>query len=148
MTIHSNILALCNSTPQGPPVIEFEVTTMRPPGQFFRRGLQIAQRETRKRPLQQRRHFLPGTHLACLCQVALEISGYWTPEYLAEKFAKLGRVRSPRLLVAVPQARALEHGALPHAVLPFKTRILLRELLAHLEELRRRPAAGVSEPAP
>jgi predicted nuclease of restriction endonuclease-like RecB superfamily len=71
-------------------------------------------------------------------EVALEIAGYWTPEYLAEKFRKLQRVRSPRLLVAVPQALALEPGALPHAVLPFKTRILLRDLLPRLEELRRR----------
>jgi predicted nuclease of restriction endonuclease-like RecB superfamily len=71
-------------------------------------------------------------------EVALEIAGYWTPEYLAEKFRKLQRVRSPRLLVAVPRALALQTGALPHAVLPFKTRILLRDLLPRLEELRRR----------
>jgi predicted nuclease of restriction endonuclease-like RecB superfamily len=80
-------------------------------------------------------------------EVALEIVGYWTPEYLAEKFAKLGRVRSPRLLVAVPKALALEPGALPHAVLPFKTRILLRELLPRLEALRRGPAGGASDRA-
>ena len=59
-------------------------------------------------------------------------------EYLAEKFRKLGRVRAPNLLVAVPRARALASGTVPHAVLPFKTRILLRDLLPRLEAFRTR----------
>ena len=71
-------------------------------------------------------------------EVAFEIVGYWTPEYLAEKFGKLGRVRAPNLLVAVPRARALASGTVPHAVLPFKTRILLRDLLPRLEAFRTR----------
>ena len=71
-------------------------------------------------------------------EVAFEIAGYWTPEYLAEKLAKLGRVRSANLLVAVPKARALAPGALPHAVLPFARRIRLRDLLPRLEEFRKR----------
>jgi predicted nuclease of restriction endonuclease-like RecB superfamily len=71
-------------------------------------------------------------------EVALEIVGYWTPQYLEEKFAKLGRVGARNLLVAVPTARALEPGATPHAVLPFKTRILLRDLLPRLETFRPR----------
>jgi uncharacterized protein len=71
-------------------------------------------------------------------EVAFEIVGYWTPEYLAEKLRKLGRVRARNLLVAVPTARALAPGALPHAVLPFKTRILLRDLLPRLEAFRKR----------
>ena len=70
-------------------------------------------------------------------EVAFEIVGYWTPEYLREKLAKLGRVRAPNLLVAVPRSRALEAGSIPHAVLPFKTRILLRDLLPRLESFRR-----------
>ena len=71
-------------------------------------------------------------------EVVFEIVGYWTPEYLAEKFSKLGRVRVPNVLVAVPRARALKTGNLPHAVLPFKTRILLRDLLPRLEAFRTR----------
>ncbi|MBI2529425.1 MAG: DUF790 family protein [Candidatus Rokubacteria bacterium] len=70
-------------------------------------------------------------------EVALEIVGYWTPEYLAGKFRKLGRVTGPNLLVAVRQSLALQAGALPAAVLPFKSRILLRELLPRLESFRR-----------
>src|SRR5262249_7837061 len=71
-------------------------------------------------------------------EVLFEIVGYWTPEYLAEKFSKLARVRAPNVLVAVPTARALKTGPLPHAVLPFKTRILLRDLLPRLEAFRKR----------
>ena len=70
-------------------------------------------------------------------EVALEIVGYWTPEYLAEKFRKLGRVRGPNLLVAVRQSLALQAATLPATVLPFKTRILLRDLLPRLEAFRR-----------
>ncbi|MBI5628171.1 MAG: DUF790 family protein [Candidatus Rokubacteria bacterium] len=69
--------------------------------------------------------------------MALEIVGYWTPEYLAEKFRKLGRVRGPNLLVAVRQSLALQAATLPATVLPFKTRILLRDLLPRLEAFRR-----------
>ena len=71
-------------------------------------------------------------------EVAFEIVGYWTPEYLTEKFSKLGRVRAPNVLVAVPTARALTIGPMPHAVLPFKTSILLRDLLPRLEAFRKR----------
>jgi uncharacterized protein len=71
-------------------------------------------------------------------RVALEIVGYWTPEYLRTKLAKLGRVRGPNLLVAVPRRLALGTGAVPHKVLPFRTRLLLRDLLPRLEAFRRR----------
>ncbi|MBI2200208.1 MAG: hypothetical protein HYU42_16675 [Candidatus Rokubacteria bacterium] len=56
---------------------------------------------------------------------------------LAEKFCKLGRVRGPNLLVAVRQSLALQAATLPATVLPFKTRILLRDLLPRLEAFRR-----------
>ena len=71
--------------------------------------------------------------------VALEIVGYWTPEYLARKLRKLSGVCAPNLLVAVRRSLAVQAGALPHAVLPFNTRILLRDLMPHLEAFRRQP---------
>ncbi len=74
-------------------------------------------------------------------QVALEIVGYWTPEYLKEKFAKLARVRAPNLIVAVRKQLALRAGALPTVVLPFSSGILLRDLMSRLEAFRRPPAA-------
>lgn len=70
-------------------------------------------------------------------EVALEIVGYWTPEYLAAKLGKLRSVKASNLLVAVRQSLALQPGALPAAVLPFKSRILLRDLLPRLEAFRR-----------
>jgi predicted nuclease of restriction endonuclease-like RecB superfamily len=73
-------------------------------------------------------------------EVALEIVGYWTPEYLAEKFPKLGAVRGVNLLVAVPRRLALRKGTLPDEALSFKRRLLLRDLMPRLEAFRARPA--------
>ncbi|MDR7419609.1 MAG: DUF790 family protein [Armatimonadota bacterium] len=70
-------------------------------------------------------------------EVALEIVGYWTPEYVAEKLAKLERVRGTHLVVAVRKALALRAGRLPAAVLPFASGILLKDLLPRLEAFRR-----------
>lgn len=70
-------------------------------------------------------------------KVALEIVGYWTPEYLADKLRRLAAVRGMNLIVAVPRHLAVRAGTLPAAVLPFKRRLLLRDLLPHLEAFRR-----------
>jgi predicted nuclease of restriction endonuclease-like RecB superfamily len=69
-------------------------------------------------------------------EVLLEIVGYWTPEYLADKFARLARVRGVKLVVAVPERLALRAGSLPAAVLPFKSRLLLRDLMPRLDAFR------------
>jgi len=69
-------------------------------------------------------------------EVVLEIVGYWTPEYLAEKLAKLKRVRRTHLVVAVRKALALRAGRLPAEVLPFSSGILLKDLLPRLEAFR------------
>jgi len=69
-------------------------------------------------------------------QVALEIVGYWTPEYVAEKLSKLERVGGARLIVAVRKALALQAGRLPADVLPFASGILLKDLLPRLEAFR------------
>lgn len=71
-------------------------------------------------------------------EVALEIVGYWTPEYLREKFAKLARVTAPNLIVAVRKGLALRPGSLPATVLPFSSGILLRDLLPRLDACRER----------
>jgi predicted nuclease of restriction endonuclease-like RecB superfamily len=69
-------------------------------------------------------------------EVVLEIVGYWTPEYLNAKLAKLAAVRGVNLVVAVPTRLALRAAELPAAVLPFKRRLLLRDLLPRLEAFR------------
>jgi uncharacterized protein len=71
-------------------------------------------------------------------EVALEIVGYWTPEYLSKKFAKLALVRDPNLIVAVRKQWTLAVGAPPSWALPFKTAILLKDLMPRLEACRHR----------
>lgn len=70
-------------------------------------------------------------------EVALEIVGYWTPEYLAAKFQKLRRVREAGIIVAVRKSMALKVGPLPGEVLPFRSGILLRDLMPRLEAFRK-----------
>jgi predicted nuclease of restriction endonuclease-like RecB superfamily len=69
-------------------------------------------------------------------EVVLEIVGYWTPEYLADKLRRLSAARGVHLLVAVPTALAVRAGRLPATVLPFKRRLLLRHLLPRLDAFR------------
>jgi hypothetical protein len=69
-------------------------------------------------------------------EVVLEIVGYWTPEYVADKLRRLSGASGVNLVVAVPRALALRAGQLPAAVLPFKRRLLLRDLLPRLEAFR------------
>jgi predicted nuclease of restriction endonuclease-like RecB superfamily len=68
--------------------------------------------------------------------VVLEIVGYWTPEYLADKLSRLSAVRGVHLIVAVSRHLALRAAELPATVLPFKRRLLLRDLLPSLEAFR------------
>ena len=73
-------------------------------------------------------------------EVALEIVGYWTPEYLAEKLEKLALITGVKLIVAVRKQWALKGGAAPSGALLFNTRILLRDLMPRLEGFRGRSA--------
>jgi uncharacterized protein len=69
--------------------------------------------------------------------VAMEIVGYWTPEYLAEKLAKLADISSPvPVIVAVRKPWALAAAQLPNEVMPFSTGILLKDLMARLDAYR------------
>ncbi len=74
-------------------------------------------------------------------EVALEIVGYWTPEYLADKMRRLAAAPDVNLLVAVPRPLAVRAARLPATVLPFKRRLLLRDLLPRLEAFRPEGAA-------
>jgi uncharacterized protein len=69
-------------------------------------------------------------------EVVLEIVGYWTPEYVEEKFRKLVGVRGRNVIIAVPKRLALRAGTLPATVLPFSRRLVVRELLPRLEAFR------------
>jgi predicted nuclease of restriction endonuclease-like RecB superfamily len=80
-------------------------------------------------------------------RVALEILGYWTPEYLEAKLTRLRTVGGSNLLVAVPAKRRLPPAALPGGVLPFRTTIRLSDLLPRLEAFRSPRRAGRSRRA-
>ena len=73
-------------------------------------------------------------------EVALEIVGYWTPEYLSEKLVKLERISGAKLIVAVRKQWALGAGVPPPGALPFKTSILLKDLMPRLEAFREHSA--------
>jgi uncharacterized protein len=81
-------------------------------------------------------------------EVALEIVGYWTPEYIAEKLAKLARVRGVHMIVAIRPSWALKAATLGHQVLVYKTGILLRDLMPRLEAFRRPPSGLLPKLAP
>lgn len=70
-------------------------------------------------------------------EVAMEIVGYWTPEYLAEKLTKYAQVRDVSLIVAARKDLAVQAGELPADVLVFRSGILLRDLMPRLERFRR-----------
>jgi predicted nuclease of restriction endonuclease-like RecB superfamily len=73
-------------------------------------------------------------------EVALEIVGYWTPEYLAEKLGKLATISGAKLIVAVRKQLALTAGTPLSGALLFNTSILLRDLMPRLEAFREHSA--------
>lgn len=75
-------------------------------------------------------------------RVALELVGYWTPEYLRAKFARLEKAAAPNLIVAVQAGRAVGPGTLPGPVLSFKGALKLGDLLPRLEAFRSGAARG------
>jgi uncharacterized protein len=58
-------------------------------------------------------------------EVYLEIVGFWTPEYLAQKRETLRRFRDHRILLAVPQSSLREGAAIGDNVLVYKTALKL-----------------------
>jgi predicted nuclease of restriction endonuclease-like RecB superfamily len=62
----------------------------------------------------------------------LEIVGFWTPEYLRDKLAKLEAAKLQRLILCVDDARRCSEADLPSAarVLRYKSRIDVASLLA------------------
>jgi predicted nuclease of restriction endonuclease-like RecB superfamily len=81
-------------------------------------------------------------------EVALEIVGYWTPEYLAEKLGKLAKISGANLIIAARKPWALKAGAPPLGTLLFNTRVLLRDLMPRLEAFRKHVIRGLPAEAP
>lgn len=68
----------------------------------------------------------------------LEIVGYWSPEYLANKLATLDEAKLDRLVLCVSDRLAVNDAAIPvHArIVRFKGRVDPRVVLAHLDAMR------------
>lgn len=68
----------------------------------------------------------------------LEIVGYWSPEYLANKLATLEEARLDRLILCVSERLAVNETAIPAdaRIVRFKGRVDPRVVLAHLEAMR------------
>jgi predicted nuclease of restriction endonuclease-like RecB superfamily len=69
-------------------------------------------------------------------EVLLEIVGFWTPQYLAQKRETLRRFRDHRILLAVPEKSLREGGQVGHNVVAYKTAIKLEALMEALERIR------------
>lgn len=78
-------------------------------------------------------------------EVLLEIVGFWTPEYLAQKREVLRRFRGRHLLIAVPERSLRRGAAVPDDVLVYKTRLKPAPVLAALAEARKRSKNGGDE---
>jgi len=69
-------------------------------------------------------------------EVFLEIVGFWTPEYLAQKRETLRRFRRHRILLAIPQTSLRKGAEAGDNVLVYKTALKLEPVLAALEATR------------
>ena len=65
-------------------------------------------------------------------EVALEIVGFWTPEYLAHKCATLSRFAEHEVLVAAPERHAEKLATLPGDVIWYKSALRPEAVLAAL----------------
>jgi len=74
-------------------------------------------------------------------EVLLEIVGFWTPEYLANRRETLHRFRRHKILLAVPESSLREGAAITDNILVYKTTLKLPPLLAALETARAKRSA-------
>ena len=68
----------------------------------------------------------------------LEIVGFWTESYLADKLARLRGARIDRLILCVDAARACDDDAVPEGaeVLRYRRRVDAKQVLARIEAAR------------
>ncbi len=74
-------------------------------------------------------------------QVFLEIVGFWTPEYLAQKRKTLQQFGQHNILIAVPQKSLREGASVGKNVLVYTTALKLKPLIQALERIRTENAA-------
>jgi predicted nuclease of restriction endonuclease-like RecB superfamily len=71
-------------------------------------------------------------------RVLVELAGFWTPEYLGQKFARLAEANAANLIVCVDAERACgveaNHGSL--CILPYRGHVDANALMARVAQLR------------
>jgi predicted nuclease of restriction endonuclease-like RecB superfamily len=68
-------------------------------------------------------------------RVFLEIAGFWSPEYVAQKRATLAMFKNEMIILAVPHDLLTEYGDLPRTLVSYKTGLLSQPVLDALERL-------------
>ncbi|HVU49497.1 MAG TPA: DUF790 family protein [Polyangia bacterium] len=70
-------------------------------------------------------------------RVLVEVAGFWTPQYLSTKLARLAEAQLPPFILCVDEARACALGKLPASlsVVPFRRRVDAAAVLRRAEEL-------------
>jgi predicted nuclease of restriction endonuclease-like RecB superfamily len=70
-------------------------------------------------------------------RVLVEIAGFWTPEYLEAKLARLAEARLPPFVLCVDESRACALGALPASltIVTFRRRVDAAEVMRRVEAL-------------
>lgn len=70
------------------------------------------------------------------CTILMEIIGFWTPEYLKAKVETLRLFENVRILLAASESLRDQLPADLGEVIPFKSSLPIKKVLARLEELR------------
>jgi hypothetical protein len=70
-------------------------------------------------------------------RVLVEVAGFWTPEYLTTKLARLAEAELPPFILCVDEDRACALGKLPPSlsIVPFRRRVDAAAVLRRAEEL-------------
>jgi predicted nuclease of restriction endonuclease-like RecB superfamily len=71
-------------------------------------------------------------------EVALEIIGFWTPEYLEHKRQLIRRFKDTRLLIAIPGKFLKSDVQSDESFIPYKTSIPIEPVLVALKTIRKR----------
>ena len=79
-------------------------------------------------------------------RVLVEVAGFWTPDYLAAKLARLAEADLPPFVLCVDEDRACALGELPASlsglsVVPFRRRVDAAAVMRRVEELTSSPGA-------
>jgi predicted nuclease of restriction endonuclease-like RecB superfamily len=74
-------------------------------------------------------------------RVLVEVAGFWTPDYLAAKLARLREAALPPFILCVDEDRACALGELPESlsVVGFRRRVDAAAVMCRVEELTRLP---------